>query len=90
MPRLYAAKQDDITTTAFAFVAYALVPYLGIVFCPGAIICGGIGFLRARCDDRHAGHARRAAYVVACGFLVLGVQIFLWWILYKVPQWSRG
>ncbi len=90
-PRLYAARQDDITATAFAFVAYALVPYLGIIFCPGAIICGGIGLLRARREDAHAGDdARRAAYVVACGFLVLGVQIFLWWILYKVPQWSRG
>lgn len=78
---------DAVTATARAFVTYALVPYLGILFCPGALLLGGIGYLRAR----RAPQARRAAVSsIALGLLTLFVQLALWWILYKVPEWSRG
>ena len=36
-----------------------------------------------------AGHVRAAVLSLALGLLVLCAQILLWWILYKVPEWSR-
>src|SRR5215211_5768460 len=38
-----ARNTNGASTTALAFVTYALVPYLGILFCPGAVLMGGVG-----------------------------------------------
>ena len=85
MPRM---SENGAAATAMAFVTYALVPYLGILFCPGALVFGGVGLVRAwRAPQR--GHARAAALSLALGLLVLCAQLLLWWILYKVPEWSR-
>ncbi|HWW74916.1 MAG TPA: hypothetical protein VNZ44_05925 [Pyrinomonadaceae bacterium] len=81
--------ESEAASTAFAFVTYALVPYLGILFCPGALVFGGLGLVRAWRAPR-PGHARAAVLSLALALLVLGAQLFLWWILYKVPEWSRG
>ena len=75
-----------IAATSRAFVVYALVPYLGILFCPGALLLGFAGLLRSR---RASGARRDSALSVALGLLILCVQLVLWWILYKVPEWSR-
>ncbi|MCA1614684.1 MAG: hypothetical protein LC795_11195 [Acidobacteria bacterium] len=88
MPR---ARESGAAATAFAFVTYALVPYLGILFCPGAVLFGGWGLVRAwRAPHASAGAARASALGIALGLLVLCVQLVLWWILYKVPEWSRA
>ena len=81
-------SESGAAATAMAFVTYALVPYLGILFCPGALLFGGVGLLRAWRAPR-AGHARAAALSLALGLIVLCAQLLLWWILYKVPEWSR-
>jgi hypothetical protein len=81
--------ESEAASTAFAFVTYALVPYLGILFCPGALVFGGLGLVRAWRTPR-PGHARAAALSLALALLVLCAQLFLWWILYKVPEWARG
>ncbi len=74
-------------STALAFVTYALVPYLGILFCPGALLFGGVGLFRAwRAPS--PGRARASLLSIALGLLVLCAQLVLWWILYKVPEWS--
>ena len=85
MPR---GSENGAAATAMAFVTYALVPYLGILFCPGALLFGGVGLVRAW-RAPHTGHARAAALSLALGLLVLCAQLLLWWILYKVPEWSR-
>ena len=85
MPR---RSENGAAATAMAFVTYALVPYLGILFCPGALVFGGVGLVRAWRAPQ-AGHARAAALSLALGLIVLCAQILLWWILYKVPEWSR-
>ena len=85
MPR---RTESGAATTAMAFVVYALVPYLGILFCPGALVFGGVGLVRAWRSPQ-AGHARASAWSLALGLLVLCAQLLLWWILYKVPEWSR-
>ena len=82
-------KGRSLAATARAFATYSLVPYVGILFCPGAVVVGGLGILESY-------RARESDYRVACclslivGLIVLGVQTLLWWILYKVPVWARG
>ena len=88
MPRV---KESGAASLAFAFVTYALVPYLGILFCPGALVFGGVGLVRAwRAPQGGGGDARASALSIALGLLVFCVQLVLWWILYKVPEWARG
>ncbi|HLM56087.1 MAG TPA: hypothetical protein VK422_08135 [Pyrinomonadaceae bacterium] len=82
-------NNNGASTTALAFATYALVPYLGILFCPGALLMGGVGLLRAR-RDPDLGGVRASAMGLALGLVLLCAQLLLWWILYKVPEWSRG
>ena len=82
-------KGQSLAATAKAFATYSLVPYLGILFCPGAVVVGGLGIIESY-------RAGKRDYRVRCyislivGLLVLAVQGLLWWILYKVPVWARG
>lgn len=85
MPR---GSESGAAAMAMAFVTYALVPYLGILFCPGALLFGGVGLIRAWRAPR-PGHARAAALSLFLGLVVLCAQLLLWWILYKVPEWAR-
>ena len=74
--------------TARAFATYSLVPYLGIIFCPGAVVLGTVGVVRSY---RSGGASARGACYVSTivGLAVLGVQLLLWWILYQVPAWAN-
>jgi hypothetical protein len=84
---LPATNTNGASTTALAFVTYALVPYLGILFCPGALLMGGVGLYRSYSAPERGG--RRASYFgIIFGLLIFIAQIFLWWILYKIPQWA--
>jgi hypothetical protein len=84
---LPATNNNGASTTALAFVTYALVPYLGILFCPGALLMGGLGLYRSYSAPERGG--RRASYfAVGFGLLILIAQVLLWWILYKIPQWA--
>jgi hypothetical protein len=81
-------NRNGASTTALAFVTYALVPYLGILFCPGAVLMGGVGLYNSYRAPERGG--RRASYLsLTFGLLILCAQLFLWWILYKVPEWAR-
>lgn len=81
-------RANGASTTALAFVTYALVPYLGILFCPGAILIGGVGLLKSRRSPERGGRRASMASIIL-GLVILCVQLFLWWILYKVPQWAN-
>ena len=84
---LPATNTNGASTTALAFVTYALVPYLGILFCPGALLMGGVGLYKSYRAPERGG--RRASYFgITFGLLILVAQIFLWWIFYNIPQWS--
>jgi hypothetical protein len=84
-----ARNRNGASTTALAFVAYALVPYLGILFCPGAVLMGGVGIYNSYREPERGG--RRASYYgVGFGVLIFCAQLFLWWILYKIPQWAAA
>ena len=82
---------DGLSGTARAFATYSLVPYLGIVFCPGAVLLGTVGVVRSYRSDPLCSDAGRGVCVVSLvvGLIVLAVQLLLWWILYQVPVWAN-
>ena len=77
--------------TAKAFATYSLVPYLGILFCPGAVVLGTVGVVRSYRSQRVSGDSARGVCYVSTivGLVVLGVQLLLWWILYQAPAWAN-
>ena len=80
-------KSNGASATALAFVTYALVPYLGILFCPGALVAGGLGLYKSYSVPERGG--RRASYIsITLGLLIFCGQLLLWWVLYKIPQWA--
>ncbi|HEY0546578.1 MAG TPA: hypothetical protein VGC91_14465 [Pyrinomonadaceae bacterium] len=87
--KLPTPNRNGASTTALAFVTYSLVPYLGILFCPGAVLMGGVGLIRSW-RVPHVGGRKASVAGVAFGVMIFGIQIFLWWILYKVPGWTQG
>jgi hypothetical protein len=85
---LFEENKNSASSMAWAFVVYSLVPYLGILFCPGAILMGGIGiYISYR--KPYLGGGRTAAYGIVLGFVVSAIQIFLWWLLYLIPELGR-
>jgi hypothetical protein len=86
--KMLSSNRNGASTTALAFVTYSLVPYLGILFCPGAVLMGSVGLVRSWRVPQIGGRRASGASVI-CGVLILGVQVVLWWILYKVPQWVQ-
>ncbi len=71
------APQTGATRLARAFVIWALVPYLGILFCPCAVVCGGIGILRAP----QRASTRVAVRCILLSLVIFGAQLFLWGVL---------
>jgi hypothetical protein len=81
-------KLPDLAATARAFATYSLVPYLGILFCPGAVVVGTVGVVRSYSSPQ-MNAARKVSYVsTVVGVVVLLAQLLLWWILYQVPAWA--
>ena len=82
---------SSLPGTARAFATYSLVPYLGIVFCPGAVVVGIVGILRSYRSRQLAGDpARSVCYAsTIVGLIVLAVQLLLWWVLYRAPEWAN-
>ena len=80
---------SGLAATARAFATYSLVPYLGIVFCPGAVVLGTVGVVRSY-RSRASGEASRGVCYASTivGLVVLAVQLLLWWTLYQVPEWT--
>ena len=80
----------DVAGTARAFATYSLVPYLGILFCPGAVVVGTVGVVGSYRPGQTI-EGRNVCYAsTIVGVVVLAVQLLLWWILYCVPSWAAG
>jgi hypothetical protein len=85
---MLAEQSNGLAATARAFATYSLVPYVGILFCPGAVVVGTVGVFRSYSSPQMAA-ARTACYLsTATGVVVSVAQLLLWWILYKVPTWA--
>lgn len=88
MENLFAKNRNGAASTATAFVVYSLVPYLGILFCPGALMFGGIG-LAISLQRPQLGGRRSATYSLLLGSIVFVIQILLWWLLSIVPELNK-
>lgn len=85
---LFDKPGNGAAATAMAFVVYSLVPYLGILFCPGAILMGGIG-LAVSYQKPQLGGRQTATYSICLGAIITAFQILLWWLLYLIPELKR-
>ena len=82
-------NSNNASQFAWACFVYSLVPYLGIIFVPVAVVSALIG-LAAVSRRPEIGGANQAASVIGLSVLVLSFQILLWWLLYVIPQIGHG
>jgi hypothetical protein len=75
--KLFDSEGNTAAAIALVLVFSALVPYIGILFCPLAIAAGGFGLFEAWVV-RHSGGARLAACCIVFGFVIAGAQVLLW------------
>lgn len=82
---LFRRQRSSIYDTAWACTVYSMVPYLGILFVPLAIGVGSAGYVITR-GRSEAGAGRDALFCVGFGIVLLIIQLFLWWLLYIIPE----
>ncbi len=82
---LFEQNKNSAAQTAWACLVYSMVPYLGILFVPFTVLIGGFGFVTALRQPQVGGR-RLSLISIAVSFIVLAVQIFLWWLLYIIPE----
>lgn len=85
---LFQKNENAALELTWAFTVYSMVPYLGILFSPGAIFMGCIGAVKAYQKSQMAS-VKSALLNIAVSFAVLVTQILLWWLLYIIPELGR-
>ncbi len=85
---LFQLNKNSVSETAWACFVYSLVPYLGILFIPLTIIVGSFGYIISL-NQPQLGGRKLSLASVGLSFVVLAVQIFLWWLLYIIPELAR-
>jgi hypothetical protein len=85
---LFQLNKNSVSETAWACFVYSLVPYLGILFIPLTIIVGSFGYI-VSVNQPQLGGRKLSVASVGLSFVVLVVQIFLWWLLYIIPDLAR-
>jgi len=87
-PNLFEENKNTASETAWACFVYSMVPYLGILFVPLTFLIGGFGFLISY-RQPHLGGRKLSLVSFTLSFIVLAVQIFLWWLLYIIPELGK-
>ncbi len=84
---LFEVNRNTVSEMAWASFVYSMVPYIGVLFIPFTLIVGTYGVGVA---IRHpkAGGKKLSLMSIGLSFFVLGIQIFLWWLLYIIPELS--
>lgn len=85
---LFERNKNSISQTAWACLVYSFVPYLGILFVPFTLGIGGYAYLTA-INNPHLGGRKLALMSIGLSFIILAAQIFLWWLLYIIPEIGR-
>ena len=85
---LFEEENNGVGNLAWAFVVYSMVPYLGILFSPGAVLMSGVGIFVAY-RKPYLGGQKMAIYSFILSFVILAIQILLWWLLYLIPELNR-
>lgn len=85
---LFEKNENQVAQTAWACLVYSMVPYLGILFVPFTFVIGGFGYAAA-VRRPNIGGKKLALISIGLSFIVLSVQMLLWWLLYIVPKLGR-
>jgi len=80
------ARRNPPTEHAYVLLAYALMPWVGVFFCPAAAACGAAGLRRAR-RERHPAAEREAEQSIVYAILLFGTQALLWGFMFLIPVW---
>lgn len=86
---LFPRNENSISETAWACLVYSFVPYLGILFVPLAFAVGVFG-VAVSFHRPNLGGRKLAFASAALSFVVLAIQVFLWWLLYLIPELGRN
>ena len=82
---LFERNENTVSETAWACLVYSMVPYIGILFVPLTFIIGSYGYLISF-QKPELGGRKLAVISIGMSFIVLGIQIILWWLLYLIPK----
>ena len=85
---LFEQNKNLVSQSAWACLVYSMVPYLGILFIPFTFCIGGFGYISALRQPQIGGR-KLALISITLSFVVLAVQIFLWWLLYIIPELGK-
>ena len=85
---LFEINKNSVSETAWACFVYSMVPYLGILFVPFTLIIGGLGLVISAKNPALGGKKLSLASF-GLSFPVLVMQIFLWWLLYFIPELAK-
>ena len=85
---LFEINKNSVSETAWACFVYSTVPYLGILFVPFTLIIGGLGLVISTKNPALGGKKLSLASF-GLSFPVLAFQVFLWWLLYIVPELAK-
>lgn len=77
-------QRNEQTARGYVFLAYSLVPVVGVVFCACAFVCCAAGLRAARHGGRSA-EAVAARRGVAYAVLLAGAQTLIWLVAFILP-----
>lgn len=78
---LFEINKNARSESAWACFVYSLVPYIGIIFIPMTLLLGTSALMAA---PKYGGR-KLALASMTLSFVVLAIQILLWWLLYIIP-----
>jgi len=85
---LFAVNRNSVSETAWASCVYSMVPYIGVVFIPFTLAASLLG-MGIALRNPGAGGGKMALASFGLSFAVTTVQLFLWWLLYVIPELTR-
>ena len=85
---LFAVNRNSVSETAWASCVYSMVPYVGVIFIPFTVVVSMLG-LGIALKYPAAGGGKMSAASFGLSFAVLTIQIFLWWLLYVIPELAK-
>ena len=88
LTNLFPKNENPVSETAWACLVYSFVPYLGILFVPLAFVVGICG-VAVSFQSPALGGRKLALVSAALSFVVLAIQVFLWWLLYIIPELGK-
>jgi hypothetical protein len=86
---LFEENNNSISEIAWAFTVYSLVPYIGILFVPFAVMCGILGLYFYRKTPQIGGRKLSVTSLIS-SIIILFVHILLWYLLFLIPELARN